>query len=65
LGLLGIPCPLLAPIAGFMGEADLKAMKEGRMDKLGEANTRAGMTIGFVTTLVYGALILTALSHRY
>jgi hypothetical protein len=64
LGLVGIAVPLLAVIAWVMGNQDLKAIEEGRMDPKGEANTRTGKTIGQWVTLVYGGLIVLAFLMR-
>jgi hypothetical protein len=64
LGLLSIPIPLLSIVAWLMGNADLTAMEQGRMDRMGEANTRTGSTIGFVVTLIYVCLLAYALLNR-
>lgn len=52
LGILGlVACgPVLGPIAWIMGASDLKEMREGRMDPIGESNTRAGMICGIIAS---------------
>ena len=52
LGICGI---IFGPIAWFMGQADLAAMREGRMDRSGEGLTQAGRILGIVATIL-GAL---------
>jgi len=48
-------CPLIGIAAWVMGNSDLKAMAEGRMDPAGEGLTKAGKIIGIVT-LALGVL---------
>jgi hypothetical protein len=47
-----ISCPfaILAPIAVWMGHADLAAMKKGQMDPDGHGLTLAGVIIGWIIT---------------
>ncbi|MBM4068197.1 MAG: DUF4190 domain-containing protein [Planctomycetes bacterium] len=54
LGILGlVACgPVLGPIAWVMGANDLKEMREGRMDPIGESNTRAGMICGIIASIL-------------
>ncbi|HJN09820.1 MAG TPA: DUF4190 domain-containing protein [Pirellulaceae bacterium] len=53
LGVLGIACcGFLAPIAWVMGHADLKQIREGRMDPSGRGLTQAGMVLGIIGTLL-------------
>jgi hypothetical protein len=47
-----------------MGNQDLKAISEGRMDPKGEENTRTGQTLGQWVTLVYGGLNVLAFLMR-
>jgi hypothetical protein len=54
-----IPC---GPVAWFMGSADLKEMAAGRMDPEGEGQTRAGMILGIVSTILALIGILIACS---
>jgi hypothetical protein len=59
LGLLGLLTGLgiiLGPIAWVMGQNDLGAMRDGRMDNSGYDQTRAGRTMGIIST-VLGFLI--------
>ncbi len=44
--------PIFGSIAWVLGNVDLKAMKEGRMDPSGEAQTRAGRMIGKVIVII-------------
>jgi hypothetical protein len=52
LGILALLCiPIIfGPIAWIMGNSDLRAMREGRMDPDGEGTTKAGMICGIVAT---------------
>lgn len=49
---LVICAPILGPIAWIMGSNDLTEMREGRMDPIGESNTRAGMICGIIGTVL-------------
>jgi len=51
---------LLGPLTWAMGHADLKKMRQGKMDKSGWGVTQAGYTLGIVSTcgLVGFALVL-------
>ena len=48
-------------LAWILGRADLKEIRAGRMDRMGESTTQAGMIMGIVMTcipiLVIGAYI--------
>lgn len=44
---------VLGPIAWVMGNADLREMKAGRMDREGESNTQAGRICGMIATILY------------
>jgi hypothetical protein len=48
IGLVG--CPIFAPIAWYMGNADLKEIRAGRMDREGESLTNIGRILGIVGT---------------
>lgn len=54
LGILSIVLPfanlILGPLAWALGSADLRAIKEGRMDPMGEGTTKAGYICGIVGT---------------
>ena len=53
LGILGlVVCFICGIIAWSMGSGDLRAMKEGRMDRSGEGPTRAGMICGMIGTIL-------------
>ena len=52
LGLVSLfCCPLLAPIAWFLGNQELKAIREGRSAATGEGIAKAGMIIGIIGTI--------------
>jgi hypothetical protein len=54
LGILGlIPCcSLLAPIAWFIGNQELKAIAQGRSSATGEVFAKIGMVLGMLGTLM-------------
>ncbi len=53
LGILGlVACGALAPVAWIMGNADLKEMQAGRMDRSGEGATNAGRICGMIGTIL-------------
>jgi hypothetical protein len=57
LGILGlIICPPLAIAAWFMGDNDLKKMKNGNMDSLGRDLTKAGRILGIIGTIYFFAI---------
>jgi hypothetical protein len=59
LGILSlIPpcCPILGPIAWYMGNADLREMRAGRMDPEGEGYTNAGRICGIVATCIFAGI---------
>jgi hypothetical protein len=59
LGIVGLlVCVICAIIALVMGSADLKAMKEGRMDRSGEGATRAGYICGLIAVILWGIWIV-------
>jgi len=66
LGILSVVAPLFCFIAGFigiaawsMGSNDLREMREGRMNPDGKGNTKAGMILGIIgTVLVFFWLLL-------
>lgn len=43
---------LVGPFAWYMGAVDLRKMREGRMDRRGESETRVGYILGIVSTLL-------------
>jgi hypothetical protein len=47
-----ISCPLLSVIAWWLGTADLRAMREGRMDPTGQGLTQAGQILGMVHAVI-------------
>lgn len=53
LGILGlVVCVICGIIAWVMGNNDLRAMREGRMDPSGEGMTRAGKICGMIGTIL-------------
>ncbi|MBI5723044.1 MAG: protein kinase [Planctomycetes bacterium] len=53
LGILGmVTCAICGIIAWVMGNADLKAMKEGRMDPAGRGSTQAGKICGMISVIL-------------
>jgi len=60
-------CPLVVfgPLAWIMGASDLRQMREGRMNQSGQDETRTGMVLGIIGTVVsgcgFGSLFLFAL----
>lgn len=43
---------ILGPFVWWMGAVDLRKMREGRMDRRGESETRIGYVLGIVSTLL-------------
>jgi hypothetical protein len=64
VAILGLPLPLLAPVAWAMGNADLKSMENGSMERAGRTATHAGYFIGACLTLLYGVIILLAVLSK-
>ncbi len=59
LGILGvICCNILGPVAWFVGNQELKAIREGRSPAAGEGLARAGMILGIVGTIILILAIL-------
>lgn len=59
LGILGlICCGLLAPIAWYLGNQEVKAIREGRSSLAGEGLAKAAMILGIIGTIL---LVLTTL----
>ena len=53
LGVLAVLCcQLLGPVAWAMGSADLREIREGRMDPEGTGTTQAGMILGIIGTVL-------------
>jgi hypothetical protein len=44
-----------------MGNADLAAIRAGRIDPDGESQTSAGRTCGMIATILHGVLVLLGL----
>jgi uncharacterized membrane protein YjgN (DUF898 family) len=60
LGLIGIVpcCGLLAPIAWYLGNQELKAIQQGRSPASGEGVAKAGMILGILGTIEIGLVLL-------
>jgi Domain of unknown function (DUF4190) len=57
LGILGVVCcGFLAPVAWFIGNQELKAIREGRSPVAGEGLAKAGSILGIIGSVL---LILT------
>jgi preprotein translocase subunit Sss1 len=52
LGIVGFFCFLVAIAAWLMGKKDLAEMDAGRMDPAGRQNTKIGMILGIVFTIL-------------
>lgn len=52
LAIVGIASIPLGPLAWILGNADLKAMRAGRMDPSGEGQTNIGRVLGMISTLL-------------
>lgn len=44
-------CPLLAPIAWYLGSQEIKAIREGRSPSAGEGIAKVGMILGILGTV--------------
>jgi len=51
----------VGPFAWWMGATDLRKMREGRMDRSGESETRVGYILGIVSTALLGVGLLIGL----
>jgi hypothetical protein len=61
LGVLSLfCCPLLAPIAWYLGNQELKAIREGRSPATGEGIAKAGMILGIIGTIWFVLVMLWA-----
>jgi len=59
LGIVGVVCcNILGPVAWFMGNQELKAIREGRSPAAGEGLAKAGMILGIVGTVLLVLAIL-------
>ncbi len=54
-----VVCVIFGIVAWIMGNSDLRAMQEGRMDPTGEGLTKAGKIVGMISVIlsVVGLLI--------
>ena len=52
LGIIGlICCNLLAPVAWYMGNKELQAIRSGLSSPAGEGTAKAGMVLGIIGTI--------------
>jgi hypothetical protein len=59
LGILGLVCcPLLGPIAWYLGNQESKAIREGRSPVQGEGISKAGMILGILGTIYFAGVML-------
>ncbi|HEV2852456.1 MAG TPA: DUF4190 domain-containing protein [Thermoanaerobaculia bacterium] len=59
LGILGIfCCGLLAPVAWYLGNQELKAIREGRSSLAGEGLAKAGSILGIIGSILLVLSIL-------
>lgn len=60
LGILSIVtcCGILAPIAWYIGNQEIKAIREGRSSAAGEGLAKAGMILGIIGTLWMAMILL-------
>lgn len=59
LGILGIfCCGLLAPVAWYLGNQEVKAIREGRSPVAGEGLAKAGMIMGIIGSILLVLSIL-------
>ena len=52
---------LIGPFVWWMGAVDLRKMREGRMDRRGESDTRIGYILGIISTVLVAIGLLCAL----
>ncbi|HVS00811.1 MAG TPA: DUF4190 domain-containing protein [Thermoanaerobaculia bacterium] len=52
LSILGLPCCLLGPIGWYLGNQELKAVREGRSPAAGEGLAQAAVIIGIIATVL-------------
>lgn len=53
LGIVGILCcSVCAPIAWYMGNQEIKAIREGRSSVVGEGMAKAGQILGIIGTIL-------------
>lgn len=59
LGIVGVVCcGLVAPVAWFMGSAELKAIRAGSAPAAGEGLAKAGMILGIIGTVLLLLVLL-------
>jgi hypothetical protein len=58
-----VPLGLFSPVAWFMSHKDLKAIREGEMDRRGEGLAQAGRVLGIVGTILFVLYLLVFLAY--
>jgi hypothetical protein len=58
LAIIGIGALIFGPLAWFLGNADLAAMRAGRMDPSGEGQTNTGRILGMIATILIVVLLI-------
>jgi len=59
LGILSVVCcQILGPVAWYMGSQQLKAIQQGLAPASEESNTKVGMILGIVGTVILGLSVL-------
>jgi uncharacterized membrane protein YjgN (DUF898 family) len=59
LGILGVVCcSLMAPIAWYLGNQEIKAIQAGSSPAAGDGLARAGMILGIVGVVVFGLQLI-------
>jgi uncharacterized membrane protein YjgN (DUF898 family) len=59
LGILGVVCcSFLSPIAWYMGNQELQAIRQGRAPATGEGLAKAGQILGIIGTVLLGLTVL-------
>ncbi len=53
---------LMGPFVWWMGAVDLRKMREGRMDRRGESETRVGYVLGIISTILMAVGLLFAIA---
>jgi hypothetical protein len=57
----GFMALVFGPLAWYLGDADLKAMRAGRMDPSGESHTTTGRLLGIIAVGVHAGAMALAL----
>jgi len=59
LGILSVVCcQILGPVAWYLGNKELQAIKAGSAPITGEGSAKAGMILGIIATIIFALSIL-------